>query len=328
MRKLKVRFVTTALMASSALLLLPGVAPAAQLFGINLSLEDAQPNQASCEVLGPCTIVGFSERPAEGQLSAAGAPIDGVITKFRIKPKVEDAPVQVTFRVVNLTRVNDGEGGKSAKATAAGTGPTVTLPVTPDEGEPIFEFAGRLAVKEGQRLALDSPGEAAGKGKLTVTSDSNGGKNGYEFAPPLVDGSGERTSNSFLGFLLVEATVEPDADRDGFGDETQDGCPSQKTTQGACDRTKPSIAGLNVKRGKISYRLSEPAGVSIAIAKLSRKQLKQVGRKFSGPGKRGANTVRLPHARSLVPGAYRVTVTAIDPAGNKSVRKAAFTIAG
>ncbi len=28
--------------------------------------------------------------------------------------------------------------------------------------------------------------------------------------------------------------VEPDADRDGFGDETQDACPSSASAQGAC----------------------------------------------------------------------------------------------
>ena len=32
----------------------------------------------------------------------------------------------------------------------------------------------------------------------------------------------------------VQATVEPDADRDGFGDETQDQCPSNASTQGPC----------------------------------------------------------------------------------------------
>jgi hypothetical protein len=310
-----------------ALFAVPAAAPAAQVFGIDLSLPDAQPNQPSCELLGPCTIAGFSERPAAGQLITAGAPIDGVITKFRIKPKVEDAPVQVTFRVADVTQVNDGEGGKSAKATAGGSGPTVTLPVTPAGGEPILEFAGRVSVKKGQHLALDWPGHGNGLGKLKVTSDSSGGKNSYEFAPPLA-GSGERTSNSFLGFLLIQATVEPDADGDGFGDETQDGCSSQKTTQGACDRTKPAISGLKVKRGKVSYRLSEPATVSIALAKRVRGHFKQIGRKFTGPGRNGANSVRLPRARSLHPGSYRVTVTATDPGGNRSVRKAAFRIAG
>jgi hypothetical protein len=32
----------------------------------------------------------------------------------------------------------------------------------------------------------------------------------------------------------VSAVLEPDADHDGFGDETQDACPSDETTQGTC----------------------------------------------------------------------------------------------
>ena len=32
----------------------------------------------------------------------------------------------------------------------------------------------------------------------------------------------------------ISAVLEPDADHDGFGDETQDQCPTNGTTQGAC----------------------------------------------------------------------------------------------
>jgi hypothetical protein len=38
--------------------------------------------------------------------------------------------------------------------------------------------------------------------------------------------------------LNASAVVEPDADRDGFGDETQDACPSLASAQGACPVTK------------------------------------------------------------------------------------------
>ena len=65
--------------------------------------------------------------------------------------------------------------------------------------------------------------------------NSNGSKFSYVYSPPLVDGSGARGSNETANELLVAATIEPDADGDGFGDETQDQCPTQATTQGACD---------------------------------------------------------------------------------------------
>ena len=34
--------------------------------------------------------------------------------------------------------------------------------------------------------------------------------------------------------LLLNADLEPDADGDGYGDETQDGCPTEVSTQGEC----------------------------------------------------------------------------------------------
>jgi hypothetical protein len=163
---------------------------------------------------------------------------------------------------------------------------------------------------------------------LVVSYSPGGEKQSYEFAPPLIDGATERTSNEFLGELLLQATVEPDADRDGFGDETQDQCPSQKGTQGACDRTKPTVAGLKVNRGKISYRLSEPATVRLVLARRAHGHLKRIGRAFSGRGAKGANQVALPRARSLASGAYRLTLSATDAAGNRSTRGVGFAIAG
>ena len=56
--------------------------------------------------------------------------------------------------------------------------------------------------------------------------------------PPLnvdVDFTGSNTDRR----LNASAVVEPDADRDGFGDETQDGCPSSAAAQGSCPLPKP-----------------------------------------------------------------------------------------
>ena len=40
----------------------------------------------------------------------------------------------------------------------------------------------------------------------------------------------------------VSAILEPDADQDGFGDETQDQCPTDATTQGPCPTGAPTAA--------------------------------------------------------------------------------------
>jgi hypothetical protein len=43
--------------------------------------------------------------------------------------------------------------------------------------------------------------------------------------------------------LDLSATLEPDADHDGFGDETQDQCPTNAATQGPCPTTAAAPTG-------------------------------------------------------------------------------------
>lgn len=327
---------------SAALLLLPAASQAAQIFGSRLkgAPDEGVPNASCANTLGvPCTIASFIE-PSEpkGDPDSSGAPSDGVITKFRIRAAAETPNEQVTFRLANVTP--DAEG-KTALATAAGTGPTVTLQQTPPEEAPIQEFAGRLPVKKGQHLAVDATDAKV------VDNLSGGHKFSYLFAPPLVEGAGARGSNEFTGELLVQATLEPDADGDGFGDETQDRCPTQKTTQGPCDLTPPAVSGFKVSAGKIAYGLSEPATVSFLLArkmaghKVTGKCVVQtaknrskphcpffraIGAAFAGPGDTGANQLALPGARKLKPGTYRLTMTATDLIGNTTTQTTNFTV--
>ena len=310
MSRFRRRLTAAALAVSGAVLLLPAAGQAAQIFGSDLL---QQPNQPDCFELGPCTIAAFVEVPAEGQLSTAGAPINGVITKFRLRAKVEK-PTQATLRVASVTP--EGMPPNTATATAGEPGPTVTL--QPSDGEAAQEFAARLPVKMGQHLALEGTG-------LTATHDSSGSRFSYAFAPPLIGGQA-RKSTEFLGELLVQATVEPDADGDGFGDETQDKCPTEKTEGAACDTTKPAISGFKVAAGKVSYNLSEPASTRFVLTKKAHRRFKRVGRAFTGSGTQGLNKINLPGARRLAAGRYRLTLTATDPAGNTGVKAVGFSI--
>jgi hypothetical protein len=304
------------LAALACLLLLPAASQAAQVFGSDLS---NQPNETDCEMLGPCTVAAFVEVPAPGQLSNAGAPIDGVIVKFRIRAKVE-TPSPVAFRVVDV--IPQGPNPVTALATATGTGPTVMLQIASDMAPP-QEFPARVLVKKGQHLGIDSPVP------LIASHDQSGTKFSYEYAPPLVNGAPARLSNEFLGELLVQAVVEADADRDGFGDETQDGCPSQASTQGACDLSKPALTKLRVRKGKISYQLSEAATVNFRLAKKRpNRRFRAIGKAFAGPGNVGANRRGLPRARKLGPGVYRLSATATDAVGNVGTAKIFFRLSG
>jgi len=341
MSHLKRRLTILVLAASAAMLLVPALAQAATTFGSRLNHDPA--NSGECATFdATCTLVSFIH-PSDpnGDPYAGGAPVDGVITKFRIRAYITTEAQQVTFRVADITR--DAADDSTALATAAGSGPTVTLQVNEDALEaPIQEFAGRLPVKKGQHLAID-----AGKYVQATVNDS-GDKFSYVYSPPLVDGSGARGSTEATGELLVQASIEPDADGDEFGDETQDQCASQATTQGACDTTAPGVTGLKVAGGKVSYKLSEAATVKLQLAKkvpgrkVGRKCVKQtprnkthkrcprfrnIGAAFSGPGAVGPNKVTLPNGKKLKPGVYRVTMTATDAAGNTATKLVKFTVA-
>ena len=224
-------------------------------------------------------------------------------------------------------------------ATSAGTGPTVIVPEVGEE-TPIMETPGRLPVKAGQQLAVDaSP-------NLWATHNDSGQKFSYVYSPPLVDGSGARGSLEPTGELLVAATIEPDADGDGFGDETQDGCSRQATTQGPCDDAAPGVSGLRVKGGTVLYSLSEAGTVTFRLLKKiparrvrgkcvrrTRKNRKRKAcrkfrqvRRFVRAGGPGPNEVRLPNRRKLRPGFYRLTMTVTDVAGNQSSKTTTFKV--
>lgn len=340
MPHLKSRLTILGLAATAVLLLAPALAQGATDFGSRLNHDPA--NSGECEPFGTCTIVSFIH-PSDpnGDPYAGGAPVGGVITKFRIRAYIITEAQQVTFRVADISRPDPGDP-ETALAIAAGTGPTVTLGVNEDALEaPVQEFGGRLPVKAGQHLAID-----AGKYVQATVNDS-GSKFSYVYAPPLVDGSGARGSLESTGELLVAATIEPDADGDGFGDETQDQCASQATTQGPCDLSAPGIGGLKVAGGKVFYNLSEASAVTLRLAKklpgrkVGRKCVRQtkrnknkkrcprfrnLGAAFGGPGAAGPNRVTLPNGKRLKPGVYRLTIAATDIAGNTTTKILRFTV--
>jgi hypothetical protein len=282
------------LAAVGAALLVPAASHAATTFGSRLNHDPA--NSGECQSFpAPCTIVSFIH-PSDpnGDPYSGGSPVDGVITKFRIRGfgigPTDPVDTQVTFRVGHFTQATNNSD--SAVATAAGTGPTVTVKAPPSTATdtPIQEFSGRVSVAKGDHLAIDGTNIAA-------TVNNSGQKFSYVFTPPLVQGQGPRGSTSSTGELLVAATVEPDSDHDGFGDETQDKCPTEGNGGNNCstpDKTKPGLTAVAfhpaafsaLSKGgsligrtlgtRISYRLSETAAVTFKV------QRQRAGRRIRG----------------------------------------------
>jgi hypothetical protein len=282
------------LAACAALLLVPASSHAVTNFGSRLNHDPA--NSGECSSFpNPCTIVSFIHpSDPDGDPNSAGSPVDGVITKFRIRGfgigSTDPVDTQVTFRLARFTQAT--MNSDSAVATAAGTGPTVTVKAPPASASdvPIQEFPGRVSVSKGDHLAIDGTNIAA-------TVNNSGQKFSYVFTPPLVQGQGPRGSTSSTGELLVSAAVEPDSDHDGFGDETQDKCPTEANGGNACsgpDHVKPRLTRLAFhpaafsalgKGGtiigrtlgtRITYRLSETATVTFKV------QRQRAGRRIRG----------------------------------------------
>src|SRR3954464_11465392 len=115
--------------ACAALLLVPATSNAATNFGSRLNHDPA--NSGECSSFPqPCTIVSFIHpSDPDGDPYSGGSPVDGVITKFRIRGfgigASDPVDTQVTFRLGHFTQATSGS--ESALATAAGTGPTVTV---------------------------------------------------------------------------------------------------------------------------------------------------------------------------------------------------------
>jgi Ca2+-binding RTX toxin-like protein len=120
------------------------------------------------------------------------------------------------LRVVRPAGGNQGTGAGSS-ATA-----TVTSPA-------IATFDTRLPVRSGDNVGIDLLGSA------TVGARPNGGAAEAVWVPPLADGQ-TRSPNFVNNDVenLFNADLEPDADRDGHGDETQDRCSKDPSTQGLC----------------------------------------------------------------------------------------------
>ncbi len=154
------------------------------------------------------------------------APGDGVVVRWRFRNTAGNG---LRLRVLRNTFGNVfGAGavfkdvGSSARVDVAA--PSVSASV----------LATRIPVKAGDYMAIDVPANSAtpsGQVGLVVAPAAM-----FRSLSPALPEGGEAASagpNPNVEFLF-NADVEPDADRDGFGDETQDQCPTNVSTAGSC----------------------------------------------------------------------------------------------
>ena len=180
----------------------PSSASAAVIFGSDLA-PSPQPPAEPCtdQDPQPCAAVALSFHT--GNAYPAQAPVAGVITVVRYR---SDTQEQATLRLARLNQLG--------YATGVGTGPTTTLVAN---GE-----ITQAAVNPG--LPVQAGDYLAGAGSLPTAFNCSGTGGSFDIYAPLADGGpfGPPAREDATCEVLIQGTIEPDADADRLGDETQD----------------------------------------------------------------------------------------------------------
>ncbi|HEX6228620.1 MAG TPA: hypothetical protein VFZ41_04055, partial [Solirubrobacterales bacterium] len=225
-----------------------------------MSLAGASSAQAATEVGNDCEVTSGVPNYTFVQLARASSsplPLDvpsaGVVTKWTVRSKVP-VVAPLSFQVLRPTG-NPGEFTTVAESSEA----TVTLGVN--------TFETRIPVQAGDRFGT--------YGGPTTPNLYCGSENPGDEIGVITGRAAVGSTNVFLPqkpyLVPVSGTVEPDADGDGYGDETQDKCPQSAAVQGECPVISLSSFGLARKgsalvliaasseapvtvSGKVSYR--------------------------------------------------------------------------
>jgi uncharacterized repeat protein (TIGR01451 family) len=159
---------------------------------------------------GSSTLVQQSEGP--GVPSYAVPAGGGVITSWSTEADSNTGQT-AKFKVLRPTGAPNQYTVVAATATEALTPSTVNT------------FPARIPVQQGDRIGL-----FGGNDCLAPSTGSDVQFDNSDDAP----GTTNTYPMAYAGVMDLSAKLEPDADGDGFGDETQDQCPTDPTTQAAC----------------------------------------------------------------------------------------------
>lgn len=166
----------------------------------------------------------------------AGSPVGGVLTSISVKASGSAGTVRVTLErqsspfntPTNFTGFTKLADVAIAVPTADPFGVVTTVPT-------------QTTILPGDRFGLEVDSSNVSTNVLQVSS-STGACAYSSFSSPAAVGTARDfyTAGGSCSYVpSVQGTVEPDADADGYGDETQDLCPTDATRQTAC----PAIVG-------------------------------------------------------------------------------------
>lgn len=256
------------LSAALCCLVFSAPAGAAVVSGSNLS---AMPNSGACftpSVPVTCTYAVSTLPTTSTAGGGARAGIDGVITSWSVKSFLGTTDFPIRLRVI---RGN----------TAVGSGQPETLPTAAGT----HTFKASLPVRAGDEIGMDmtNPGIIF---SVPVTRSFAPGATTDIWTPALGEGETRVPSSDEASELelMVNATIEPDVDHDGYGDETQDTCPTAATNGGPCPPPPPAepVPDTSIAKGpkgkidtaKASFRFRSTVAGSSFQCRLDKKPFK------------------------------------------------------
>lgn len=224
-----------------------------------LMLVTAQAAAASTEVGNKCigntsasgiTIVGTANGP--GNPLPATVPSAGVVTRW-------------TFNVVPIP---SGILSQSLKIMRP-TGVAKQLKVVGESPQsPIVSglntFSTRIPVQAGDLLATYGTTTTE---PVTVFCETGneGDRVGAVLGNPATGSTAIVAEEVNKLQIPVTAVIEPDADGDGYGDETQDKCPQSAAVQGECPKVKIDIGSVVKKKGSVVVALTATNEASVNV---------------------------------------------------------------
>jgi hypothetical protein len=242
------------IVVAAAMLAVPSAAGAAT-FGADLTQSVDLGPACGSSAGESCSVLTLTK--AVSGAAETGSPISGILTSARVK----------TAGGANTVAVRVLRPDSLIPFTYLNFGPEITIPVPADAGA----TGGHLSeatnlhhlITAGDRLGIGWVESATPLkyGVFDLLHASCAFRQGASGDHP-VDMS-VTYNNAGCGFeILVQGTVEADADHDGFGDDTQDQCPSNAATQGPCPTTTPPPVPQHKKKCKKKKHRSADAGVA------------------------------------------------------------------
>ncbi len=268
-------------LATAAALLVPAPAQAATTVGQTFAPD----SPGSCGG-GNLEVVQTSSTTA-----SYAAPAAGVLTSWSFLPVASGLTTTLTLRVFRP------HADPAQFTVVADAGPLQTF--APGSG--LQSFPTRVPVQAGDLIGIN-----ATAGTCASTSSAGNVVRYRNFSAMPVTAPGATATYGLAPVfetLDIAASWEPDADGDGYGDESQDGCPQLAQTHGTCipdtTITKTPKKGAHGASSKLKFTSTIPG--STFVCKLDKKKAKQC----TSPAK----------YRCLKPGKHRFSVFATNPVG-------------